>query len=116
MFHKLETAFTDCQYCGKKFKTTYIYQHISSVHLNLRKFKCNLCDMTFTSNAVMKKHQHTHNKTRPYNCTLCPTGYYQNEYLRKHFERVHGFVYTSADVQKICGKTTLEEKRLKLMK
>lgn len=89
-------------------------KHIDTVHLNLRKYKCNLCDMAFTTSGVLAKHQFTHSKTRPYNCNLCPTGYYHNDYLRKHFERVHGVFYTKADIQRMCGKRTIEEKRQRM--
>lgn len=96
--------FEECKVCGKKLKSTSMRTHMSSVHQQLRKHKCDLCDMIFKTAGTLAKHKFSHTKTRPFNCTMCSTGYYQNEYLRKHFERVHGIVYTGADIRKICGK------------
>uniref|UniRef100_A0A336LUU8 CSON013671 protein n=1 Tax=Culicoides sonorensis TaxID=179676 RepID=A0A336LUU8_CULSO len=106
--HTLEGAFENCKICGKNMRTSSIRVHMASVHQQIRKFNCDQCTMVFKTPGTLKKHKHTHSKTRPFNCNLCTTGYYCNEYLRKHFERVHGIVYTAADIRKICGMKELD--------
>lgn len=69
-----------------------------------RDFACDQCDKKFFQACTLNKHKYSHSKTRPYVCTLCPTGYYMNMYLKNHYLRVHGLVYTTKEVRKLCGR------------
>lgn len=110
---KTSTGFVNCKYCDKALKPGSLNMHVLTVHLNIRKYKCDLCYMTFKTSGHLTTHKHGHTKTRPYACNLCSIGYFKNYKLQDHFEKVHGIVYTAAEIRKICGRrdlTYLDEK------
>lgn len=108
MYHTKDGMLQKCKVCGKKLNARYMNCHMTAVHQQLRKYKCDMCELVFKTSGTLTKHKHTHSKTRPFNCNLCPMGYYHNDYMRKHFERVHGIVYSKAEIRNICGKRTTD--------
>uniref|UniRef100_A0A8D8W1V0 Zinc finger protein ZXDC n=1 Tax=Cacopsylla melanoneura TaxID=428564 RepID=A0A8D8W1V0_9HEMI len=79
-----------CKVCHKQFRAPCrLKEHYSSVHDNIRKFKCTYegCKWTFSANSKLTRHiQNTHLNIRKFECLVpdCGKTYLRSEHLQEH--------------------------------
>lgn len=82
-------ACSDCDkvYSAKKDLTN----HVNSVHLKLKPYKCELCPSKFTQEFSLKVHIRNKHENSPkeYNCVQCEESFKNELYLENHVLSVH---------------------------
>nr|XP_018904908.1 PREDICTED: zinc finger protein OZF-like [Bemisia tabaci]XP_018904917.1 PREDICTED: zinc finger protein OZF-like [Bemisia tabaci] len=76
-----------CNICGKAFlRADGLQKHITSLHYNVKAFKCKICNQQFKGHIL--QHLQTHRKEKPFKCQHCPATFIQKSQLKVH-ERKH---------------------------
>ena len=79
-----------CPHCSKIYPKYYLREHIKSVHLDEKKYKCDNCDKKFYGASklrqhVKKRHQRK-NETNMYKCDICSKDFETSTALNRHME------------------------------
>lgn len=80
-----------CPYCATLVKSSYLENHIKSVHMEPRhSYICDICNTQLSSKKSVIRHMnHVHLKMQKYKCKICNTQF-PNESLRKaHLLQIH---------------------------
>ena len=80
-----------CDLCDKQFADpSALRRHkASSVHNNIRKYKCTYCDYTATESGHLDIHLRTHTDVRPFKCQQCDSSFTQKHCLDNHILAKH---------------------------
>ena len=82
-----------CDQCGAKLITAFnLQQHVNSVHLKLKTFKCDYenCEFTCSQKQNLKHHvEGVHEHLKSFNCEICDKVFQQTNHLKVHKDSVH---------------------------
>lgn len=73
-----------CGYCGKMFKSLFVYKNHILIHTNEKPYECETCEKKFRTIASLTVHQRIHDDFRPYQCELCLKSFRQMSHLKDH--------------------------------
>lgn len=91
--HILENGGVECNFCGRKYRRSFLSIHIRRVHNRDRYaiFPCEICGKTFTHENSVVNHKHwTHKKaTGKFKCNTCSQVFRQQSKLDEHIRVKH---------------------------
>lgn len=73
-----------CGYCGKIFKSLFVYKNHILIHTNEKPYECESCEKKFRTIASLTIHQRIHDDFRPYQCEICLKSFRQISHLKDH--------------------------------
>ncbi|XP_044727320.1 zinc finger protein 883-like [Chrysoperla carnea] len=86
LIHSTERPYA-CDRCDKTYgRPDYLKQHISHVHLNIRKFQCKFCSQTFPERRTLVHHERRHTGEKPHKCEECGKAFAQKIAMRTHMK------------------------------
>ena len=81
-----------CEKCGKRFTVQCnLNQHIKSIHIKDKPFKCKHCKLGFIRKDKLREHERIHTGERPYQCNYCKQKFARKSSLNKHIKTHIGF-------------------------
>ncbi|XP_044727365.1 gastrula zinc finger protein XlCGF7.1-like [Chrysoperla carnea] len=76
-----------CDRCDKTFRCAdNVKRHISSVHLNERKYQCTFCPQAFCAKSTWVHHERLHTGENPHKCEVCGKAFAQKIALTVHMK------------------------------
>ena len=97
-----------CKECGRRFTVhCNLKQHIQSMHIKDKPYKCIHCGLGFIRKDKLREHQRIHTGEKPYQCTHCKQKFARKQSLNKHIKMHIGWKC------RFCSKIFESESQLK---
>ena len=101
--------------CEARFTNlTMLHEHQSTVHADVRRFKCEYCPKAFKRKEHLTKHIVLHTGEKAFPCLNCGKEFPRKDALQDHIRRIHGTsdIMTMEYPCNFCDKVFLQRPNL----